>query len=389
MNYLYKIEEIKDCLHKHQENMELLGVSDGILGFSLFSYYHYLFTKEESSFDQMVSYLEKAFQMLQEGYSSHKATIESIELGLFLLYLYQNKILEKEEIEEALEVLDETVMAFISQKMEEDDLDYTHGLLLGGYYFSKRDCSQKSTVLQRILDKIVASACPNDEGVYWNFYTKNTLETKVDLGLAHGMSGVVLFLLQLHSISFEKSTCEFLIQKALVFLAQQKRNHENVWFPVCGFEKEYPPYNSLAYGDLGIGYVFLKAGLQLDNEFFKKEGMSILENGARFREETQLRVRDANLLYGAAGLFTFFRMLNDIEQHPSFQEASEYWYGKIALFENNEAPNQKAGFSSFFNAQYEFAHLGFSQGIAGIGIALISKELDHTSYDFLNFLNFN
>ena len=52
---------------------------------------------------------------------------------------------------------------------------------------------------------------------------------------------------------------------------------------------------------------------------------------------------------------------------------------------NNDT--QWAGYNTYYNGIYDFAQLGISQGILGIGLTLLCKELNVTN-EYLNFLNF-
>lgn len=383
-----KIEEIEKGLISNRKSIELIGVSDGILGLALFYYYHYLFTNNENSFEKIIVFLEEALNKINENYKSHKVQLEIIEIGLFLIFLNEKDILDNEQTEYFLTQLDDIIEDYLLKKITEKDLDYTVGLLKAGYYFVKRNNPTKKDLLYKCLDVIKDLSITDNDLTYWKFPLRNQDNPKIELGLGHGVAGVILFLLQLYHIDFEKEQCLRILETGIKFILSQKKTEGITWFANNAFDDEVIEYNNLSYGDIGIGYVLYKAGVILKSDIYKQEGLLILENASKFRDENRVYIKDANIIYGAAGLYSVFNFIYQLTQVNIFLETSDYWYNKIFDFGNEDQEKKWAGFNTYFNGDYEFAQLGFSQGIAGIGIAIISKEMVQNN-DYLNLLNYN
>lgn len=169
-------------------------------------------------------------------------------------------------------------------------------------------------------------------------------------------------------------------------LSQENRTDVN-WFPINAFENKKPGYHNLSYGDIGIGYTLFMAGKILENNNYCERAILILENAAAFKDEKREYIKDANLIYGASGLCSVFNLLYDLTKNEKMLFAREYWYNKI-LEANDYTDVNWAGFNTYFNGVYEYAQLGFSQGIIGIGITLMADDMDMHN-DYLSFLNYD
>lgn len=383
---IQKTDDIKKCIEENDDVMEYIGLTNGTLGLSLYYYYDFLYTTQEKSLQKMISYIEKSISTITEDYLSPFPQIEMIEMGLYLIHLYKQELLD-DDIESYLLELDEIVETFLLKKIKEGDLDNSVGILKAGSYFIKRDNNDKNHLLYQILHTIENSSIFDGNLRYWNFTLRDPNNPTVELGLGHGIAGVISFLLQILKKNIEKQRCTRLLDSAIGFLLSQEDRTGVNWFPINAFENKKLEYQNLSYGDIGIGYVLYKAGEILDNKQYSERGLAILENAAKFKDEERIHIKDANLIYGASGLCSVFNLLYDLTKNEKMLFAREYWHNKI--MESNDHTNQNwAGFNTFFNGAYEYAQLGFSQGIVGIGITLMADEMDIIN-DYLSFLNYN
>ncbi|MFK7048524.1 Lanthionine synthetase C-like protein [Flavobacterium columnare] len=383
-----KIKSIEKSLYLNKENISLVGLNDGIIGYSLFYYYHYLLTNEEESYNKMVLFLENALEKLNEKYESYKVKIEIIEIGKYLLFLIEKGLIEKSHIENHLEVLDEVILDYLYEKINERDLDSAVGLLFAASYFLERNTEKTPKIIEEIVNLIEQTKFEDTYGIYWQFKLRNAKSPKVELGLGHGVAGVITFLLQLIKCGFEKNRAESLAIKALDFLISKKREKGINLFTINAFENETLDYNNLSYGDIGIGYTLFKAGEILLNKKYKELGLEILKNAAKYKDDNQTFIKDANIIYGSSGLFSVFNFLYTKTGIEIFNESKKYWLNKTLEFGEKDKEMKWAGYQTYFNSTYDFAQLGFSQGISGIGTALISNQIENDT-DFLTFFNYN
>ena len=137
---------------------------------------------------------------------------------------------------------------------------------------------------------------------------------------------------------------------------------------------------------MGIGYTLYHAGRMLNNETYSDQGIEIMLNMSTFRDDKEEKIYDANLIYGASGIYSLFRLFEEYHPNQAFTKASEYWLDRVMAFGTKNT--KWAGYKTFYNGEQNELQLCFDQGICGIGITLICKELNILP-DYLNFVNYN
>ncbi len=376
------LEKIQDCL---QQNTDLngIGISNGVLGKSMFFYFNYLYTNDDKWLELSISLIEESLEKLTDNYTSISPQNDIIEAGIYLNTLYKNGVLSK-EVEFILNEFKDLIDEIFFARLKEENLDSITGIFAPlQYYFSTETVEKEK--LNQVLDLVKAKAIENDNQAYWLFDLRSPENAYVELGYNHGVAGVVSFLIDCYLNNVQKEECEVLITKGLNFLEKHLDRESVCWFPQTTDRNNRLYYHNLSYGDLGIGFTFYKAGEVLKNLYWSSLGLDILENAAQYTDENEKYIRDANMIYGASGLYAFFDMMYRFTNKTSFKESRDYWYSKILEKGNNDT--QWAGYNTYYNGIYDFAQLGISQGILGIGLTLLCKELNVTN-EYLNFLNF-
>jgi len=144
-------------------------------------------------------------------------------------------------------------------------------------------------------------------------------------------------------------------------------------------------YQSINYGDLGIGYAIYKAGVVFGHEGHLALGLEVLENASMFRDDTGRHIRDAEMIYGSTGLYAVFSILYEETKRPCFKQAYAYWLGRTLAYDGRRTP--WAGFETYYNGFDNAIQVCFNHGISGIGIALINHQLG-LGHDYLRFFNY-
>ena len=379
-----RITDIEKVLRENDHLYESMGMSNGLLGMSLFNYYSYLYTGNEVYLNEMSNYITKAFNGFDETYKGFSGVHDIIEIGNYLYFLKEADILS-EDPNEYLTGADEVVNEFLQEQLIKKNIDPVSGCIEAGYYLLNRlDNRNAVENVKKIVILLEQQAMYETRGsVYWfnNFHDTNTPE--LQSGIMHGMAGIINFLLSVYEKGILPERSKEMATEALDFLLSHKAEQGINLFPFELLVNEQIHYQNLCYGDLGIGYVFIRAGKVLKSDKFITQGIRIIENAALFRDEENEYITDANLLYGAAGLYSFFRFINI--DSPLINEAIEYWYNKLMSLNKYDTP--WLGYKSTFNDHSVATQLCFSEGIAGIGITLMESELDN-KHNYLSFLNY-
>ncbi|CAL2086384.1 lantibiotic biosynthesis protein [Tenacibaculum sp. 190524A05c] len=376
------LEKIQDCLQKDTQ-LNGIGVSNGLLGKSLFYYYNYLYTQKEEWLEKSIGLIEDSLEMLTDNYTSISPQKDIIEAGIYLNILFKNNVLAN-EVEFILNDLSSLIDEIFINQLKDENLDSITGVFAPiQYYFVSEKISNEK--LNQVLDLVIDKAIENENQAYWLFDLRSPENSYVELGYNHGVAGVISFLIDCYAHNVRKEECKNLISKGLNFLEKHLDRDHTSWFPQTANKNNKLQYHNLSYGDLGIGYTFYRAGNALKNSYWTELGIEILENAAEYKDDNDSHIRDANMIYGASGLYAFFDMMYRLTSKNAFKESKDYWFQKILDKGNNNTV--WAGYDTYYNGIYDFAQLGISQGILGIGLTLLCKELDIKN-EYLNFLNF-
>ena len=130
------------------------------------------------------------------------------------------------------------------------------------------------------------------------------------------------------------------------------------------------------YGDLGISMSIWNASQTIKNKEWENKALEILRYSIKRTDLEKNSVIDAGLCHGAAGIAHIFNRMYINTKNTEFKNAADYWYVETLKMANHE--NSLSGFKAWHTEKYggwqeEF---GFLEGIAGIGLALMSAISD-------------
>lgn len=198
--------------------------------------------------------------------------------------------------------------------------------------------------------------------------------------MSHGISSIIAVLSKLYKKDIEKKKTKIMIEGAVNYLLQQKLPHHQYIsiFPNLALESMdtlYPSRLAWCYGDLGISVAIWHASQALNNKEWEKEAVNILLHTAKRRDLKENGVVDAGLCHGAAGIAHIFNRMYGYTGIEELKETSDYWFDqtlKMARFEDG-----LAGFKAWQGEDKGWLNeAGLLEGIAGIGLALISAVSD-------------
>ena len=362
-----------------------MGVVDGLAGVSLF--YYYLNKK-----DLCISFLEKAIEGLNDTYSGTNIVSDIMDIGKLLNYYEEKKLLTPEDTQFYYENYEPIIEDLLMDGLKENNLNPMSGTLKYGNYFiyrAKHSDKDFSYIFLEILNKIeeLSHYDEKTDGIYWKSNVKREDRNLIELGVKHGVIGIIDFLVKLYENGFEKERVFELIKKGLKYVSSFKLKNEKSLFPFC--TDNVPDAKSFSfgiiYGDLGIAYGMYKAGDICNMEEYKKLAIEVLTNLSKFRDDKNESITDANLLYGNLGVASLLQLLQNKIETNFLDGTIDYWYSKTKEHKIHEG--KWAGFDTTFNKFDINAQLSFSHGIVGIGIMLLNFE-NKNNFDFLHFIDY-
>lgn len=197
-----------------------------------------------------------------------------------------------------------------------------------------------------------------------------------DLGLAHGIAGVIAFLgLVSQRSEALRQHCLPLLENTVYWLWQHCRSETSVsWFADTlsdQLDPGKPSRLAWCYGDVGIAVAMLAASRGAKRADWRRLGQQLAMHAAR-RSLDSSQVVDAGLCHGAAGLGHIFNRLYQYTGEPVLRHAACFWFEHALNLPWQD--NGIAGFSAFEYTAEQGWHWasdpGFLSGAAGIGLAL-------------------
>jgi hypothetical protein len=196
-----------------------------------------------------------------------------------------------------------------------------------------------------------------------------------DVGVAHGVPGVVGFLAEAAAARLAPPAARDLLAGAVRWILSCKRPSRGGLFPYHIAPGSDLSGSRLAwcYGDLGIAAVLLAASRHVGEPSWEREALEAARLAAA-RQWPSSGVRDSCLCHGAAGVAHLFNRLFQGSRDPELAEAARYWFEWTLA--DRKPGKGCAGFlhwSMTESGQQEWLEdPGFLMGSAGIGLALIA-----------------
>lgn len=195
----------------------------------------------------------------------------------------------------------------------------------------------------------------------------------IDLGVAHGLSGMALVLLNIQAKGFVSPHLQPLIEGLLTFVAGTYRPldatnaaSQQSGFPVSvvGAGRAGSFSNRLAwcYGDITQAIVFQKAGQLLDNPAWLALAAQVGASCAPRRTPEATLVHDAAFCHGAAGLAHLYQQLYQLTGTAAYQVLHQQWLAETVTRLEQELAAQ----------QYRGKEWSLLEGLPGIGLVLLS-----------------
>jgi lantibiotic modifying enzyme len=200
-----------------------------------------------------------------------------------------------------------------------------------------------------------------------------------DLGMAHGMASILSILAKLYNLSINKKKVE-LMTAPLVNLILDAKTSSMTLYPnksdlSLNFYKMKHSRLAWCYGDLGISVALWHASQALGRKDWEQEAIDTILHASKRRGLVENGVVDAGLCHGTAGIAHIFNRMYGYTGLEELKEASNYWFAetlKMARFEDG-----LAGFKAWQGNERGWVNEpGLLEGIAGIGLALISAVSD-------------
>lgn len=383
------IDEINSILVQEQPHY-YPGLLNGNAGVILFMMNYYLYIDSNKiTFDKINELLQKLL------YQINTLPIDkSLGNGYAGIYwvcrnLLNNKMLSEDSKHELDKLLD-TVTDSISDDIKISNFDYHFGFT--GKYLLLEGVAIEKYMLQ-IQNWIGCDISDNDNIIE----SIKTEDNEINLGLAHGLPSLLLFLYKQGFLSMNH--LEYFID--LFYLIYNKRLNQDVLsvFPNSQninnlknnkVETETISRYAWCYGDLGIFYALASINeyshpklIAIKKELSIRCNQRDLQNGL-VNYFDKYKCYDPGFCHGIAGIFHLQKKVNLLLSADDMIITNEYWLD--LLIQNTKQLLSQLPQKGYQNDNYEDM-LNISTGIAGIGLVLLSEISKDNEWDFCFMLN--
>lgn|GEM_PF-4937868 len=283
-------------------------------------------------------YMQIALDQLRFGDMSLASGITGV--AFVLNYLSKTDLFEPEETDEILEHLDSKIANSVSHDIEKKLYDYMYGYLGKGYYLRGRE-GFKQTIDQ--IDYALKNSIESFDMPLW----RDTLGEKYSadkplfsFGLAHGISGILHFLIKSFKETENKDSVKLIIENAIKKVLE---------FELSGMQSLFPDDHLVkrssrlgwCRGDLGIANIIYNAGEALENDEWKKMGLDIfLHCSKRTLDDSLIRIIDGKIetgfCHGVAAPAHFFHSIYLRTGESQFLASHNYWKSVLLNHFNSE-----------------------------------------------------
>lgn len=365
------------------------GLSGGSLGLLYYYFHAAKILNEDTLYQKAEILLEEVFEAVNNNTTNLIGAIYSsgaAGLAFTVDYLQKNKFINF-DIEAEFTDLDKYLFEEAVTQIEADNIDYLHGAMGVFHYFSLRD---QTPVISNYLNTLSIAICnkaiKTKDGIYFcNLGLERLTVNDVDFGLAHGLSGFLLLLIQAWPFVKNQTQIEETVRSGIEYIIKHELpvNFSIQEFSYFPFELQVdsPHINRInrlawCYGDLNQVLLFYRAGKLLGNGEYiaiaNRIGLQCIER--KSVESTQST--DAHFCHGSAGLAQFYKCLYNETYNYDYYKAYEYWINETILLIDEDIKGNK----------YVKNPVSLLEGWSGIAMVLtefISKEKMNWASAFL------
>lgn len=382
-----------DCIYTSLENkikdIDDFGLYMGKSGICLFLYYYQIMNKKkqidiESIVDTLI---DDSAKYEIRGYTD--LTFYS-EMALFMCHLYERKQININLDDHFSNIDDFLYKGMVLLLSDIKEYGCVNGAISIGMYFLYRyilGSEEHGKYLDSFIELLSKIAVKKDNTFEWiSIIDSGTFEKGYNLGIAHGIPGILLFLRKLYLMNIKKEVVANLIVKTSNFLLSQKhslKTQKSFFFNVCSQSSVSPNSGhdsrlALCYGDLSVGYsLFMVSSiLGIERPDLNEIALDILINTTNRTNLDDINVVDAGLCHGTSGLAHMYNRLYHQSNQLKFRESALFWYKetiKMSKFENEYAGYRLPYYLKESEKEIcERHNLSFLTGIAGTGLSLLS-----------------
>ena len=328
------VEEIVSDFAKsvmgQENNAQPYGLFNGLCGHLLFLYQLSVVKPQwvdEEQFNYKLEFIQDVVP-----YLSNQVDLCNGLSGVAWLLEYLNQCQGEDYDATMCDSLDEMLIDYVKAEPWSGEIEFIYGLAGLGSYAARRGRHQKGIELYELIVSFYEQqAITLKDGISWSqpaysiFRFNKEVEHEFNLGLAHGVPGIIASLLPACTLPTLNRRATALVSQSCDWLVSQadKTNRQISYFGSFTDDKRNTRLG-WCYGDLTIALTLLRVGKVLNRQDYIDFATVIALDCAK-RDVKSAMINDAGLCHGSAGLALIFKLIYQQVQLPEFDKACKYW----------------------------------------------------------------
>lgn len=325
--------------------------------------------------------------------------------GVFHTISYLKKCNVIEDSSEFLEDIENNLFQSIENDILENNFEVFYGSIGKINYFLDNVKIKNRNVVE-LINKLINSLWENKKQENGQFFWIDRVSSDeklelIDLGLAHGICSILLFLVKLKELKFHNTHIETLIYGIIKTFKQAENEIKGTSF----FPDRYSIKNNhlniinsrLAYcvGDLPISYAFCFAGQVMGNDEWIEYSKEIIKIST-FKEVSSSQLKqfedydffDIGFCHGISSILFLFYQINKWHKNDFINFKTNYWKQELITNVNKVIKiKESIYYSKSYNDVFgdkELDKNSILNGLCGAALTLLAVEYDET--DWASFL---
>ena len=252
-----------------------------------------------------------------------------------------------EDADMACEMIERSLLNFLARPTEVYDL--ISGLVGIAVPVLQRIADSKSSpvsepLARNILDQLSRLARPMETGIAW--FTPPELlpawqrelapEGYTNLGLAHGVPGVVAILARYVTAGVDAARAQLLLDGAVAYLRSVAGPKPGMRYPAwLPTRPDWSTRVAWCYGDLGVSVALLAAATAAERSDWRDDALALAHGMADRSFETS-QVNDTGLCHGAAGVAHLFNRLAQATGDTALAAAADRWFDRTLAMRRDD-----------------------------------------------------
>ena len=292
------------------------------------------------------------------------------------------------DAEDRSETVDDALLRLLSRANPwSAPYDLVVGLTgLGVYALQRGPRPLAIECLCRVVERLHECAQHDEHGLYWwtppaEIHQESREQYpsgRVDLGVAHGVAGVIALLGGLCGAGAEQATARPLLEGAVRWLlAHSVPTEADPTFPIWvapGFQPS-PARCAWCYGDPGIAAALLMAARGAGDAGWEPAAVALACRAAA-RPASQTGVVNASFCHGAAGLAHLYNRMYQATGESKLRRAALYWLERTLDFyrlaRDNGGPWVQGSWDPAQRELWTWTGIDVVDGAAGVALVLLA-----------------